>query len=72
MFYPGDVCIVNKDAENVLYGLYKTLIGKRVVVMSSDTVNDRYPIEVLHADREIAFHWSNQILMRKDLLTKQY
>lgn len=71
MFRPGDICIVNEEASKVLSGMYRSLIGKQVIITSSDTVNDKYPIRVVHPDKERPWEWSSQLQMREDLLTKE-
>jgi hypothetical protein len=71
MFKPGDICIVNEKADKVLTGLYRSLIGKHVMVTSSEVINDRYPIVVIHPNPDNRFEFSSQLQMREDLLTKE-
>jgi ABC-type tungstate transport system permease subunit len=68
---PGDICIVNEKADKVISGIYRSLIGKRVVITSSDTVFNKYPIRVLNPDKEKPWENSSQLQMREDLLTKE-
>jgi hypothetical protein len=71
MFESGDVCIVNNKASKSISGIYRSLIGKRVVVTSDEDVNDKYPIKVLDPDTDKPWEFSSQLYMRKDLLTKE-
>lgn len=71
MFQPGDICVVNEKATKVLSGLYRSLIGKQVVITSTDTVHDKYPIQVVQPNPENPWEHSPQLQMRADLLTKE-
>lgn len=71
MLDKGDICIVNEKAKDVLTGMYATLIGKEVMIRSTEVVNDKYLIMVLNPDKYNPFHFSSQLQMREDLLTKE-
>lgn len=71
MLKPGDVCTVNRDAGKFLTGIYRSLIGKQVVIETEDAINDKYPIRVLHPDKEFPWEWSSQLQMKQIYLTKE-
>jgi hypothetical protein len=67
MFKPGDICLV-KD-NDVLSGLYRSLIGKHVIILNGPVINDKYPIDVISP--ESMFQRSTQLQMRASLLVKE-
>lgn len=71
MFEVGDICVVNEKANKVVSGIYRSLIGKLVVVTSTDTVLNKYPIRVLNPDKDKPWENSPNLRMREDLLTKE-
>lgn len=71
MFEPGDVCLVNQRADKALSGIYRSLIGKLVVIQSKDTINDKYPVRVLRPDKDKPWELSEQLQIKEELLTKE-
>ena len=71
MFKPGDICLVSTEARKSLSGIYRSLIGKQVMITSQDTVNDKYPVKVLYPDKDLPWEWSEQIQIKKELLTRE-
>lgn len=67
MLKPGDVCVVKHN--DILSGLYRSLIGKHVIILNGPVINDKYPIDVISPDS--MFQRSPQLQMRADLLIKE-
>jgi hypothetical protein len=67
MLKPGDICLV-KD-NDILSGLYRSLIGKHIIILHGPIINDKYPIDVISPDS--MFQRSTQLQMRADLLLKE-
>lgn len=68
MFMPGDICTITEEAQEVLTGRLRSLIGKRVMVTSHIEYNGRIPIRVLDPDKTLPWERSNQLAIRTAFL----
>ena len=71
MFTKGDICIVNQEANNLLSGIYRSLIGKQVMITSEDVYINKYPVRVINPNKENPWESSEQLYIRADCLTKE-
>jgi hypothetical protein len=71
MLQPGDICIINERVNESSSGLYRSLIGKQVMITSINVVNGKYPVQVMNPNPENPWEFSSQLQVREEFLTKE-
>lgn len=70
--YPGDVCIIDHTANNILASYARSLVGKLVLITEEVPQFNKYKVRVIDPDPLIPIQNNPHLLIRADLLRREF